>query len=124
MADLILLLGDVIFQEHEIPPRINFGGVQALGTHQLVGGGRIVDSMGSVDDDISFSGLFFSNANAGLDALPRAKELNALRKAGDELEFIYYDMVYLVKILDFKANFERFYQIPYSITLRVIQDLS
>lgn len=124
MADLIILLGDILFQEHEIPPRINFGGAQALGTQQLVGGGRKVDSMGAVDDDISFSGMFFSNANLGLEALPRARQLNTLRTLGLELEFIYYDMAYLVKIADFKANFERYYQIPYSITLKVVQDLS
>lgn len=124
MADLIILLGDIAFQEHEIPPRVNFGGTQALVTHQLVGGGRKVDSMGAIEDDIAFSGLFFNNANTGLDALSRAKEIDALRVSGLEIEFIYYDMIYLVKILDFKANFERYYQIPYSITLRVIQNLS
>jgi hypothetical protein len=124
MADLIVLLGDFIFQENEIPASINFGGSQALGVHQLIGGARVVDSMGNVDSDITWSGLFFNNITTGLSAIDRAKELNILRTLGLELPFIFYDLIYLVKIKEFLPVFERFYQVPYRITLQVIQDLN
>lgn len=124
MADLILLLGAFEFQENEIPASINFGGSQNLAIHQLIGGGRIVDSMGNNDHDISWSGLFFNNVTTGLSAIDRAREVNTLRTLGLELELVFYDLIYLVKIKEFRPSFERFYQVPYSITLQVIQDLN
>lgn len=123
MADLVVLLGDFVFQEHEIPASINFGGSQMLGVHQLIGGARVVDSMGHNEADITWSGMFYNNVTTGLNAIERAKIVNNLRVLGLELPFIFYDLIYTVKIKEFTARFERYYQIPYTITLQVIQDL-
>lgn len=115
----LLTLGQVIFQNFEIPERINFGGEQALAVKELVGGQRVVDAMGRRDDDISWSGLFFGEA-----AQYRAKFLDGMRVAGAKLPLTFSQFSYLVVIKEFKASFERFYQIPYDIKVTVVQDLN
>lgn len=119
MADTKLILGDFEFSHAEIPERINFGGDQSLAINKFVGGGRTIDSMGRDDDDITWNGWFI-----GTNALPRARYLDGLRANGGQLNFKYFDFNYSVVIRSFKANLEKYYQIPYSISLAVIQDLS
>lgn len=119
MADTKLILGDFTFDHAEIPERINFGGEQSLVVNKFVGGGRVIDCMGRDDDDISWSGWFI-----GTNALDRAHYLDQLRASGNQLTFKYFDFYYSVVIKSFKANLEKYYQIPYTISLAVIQDLS
>ena len=119
MTTTTLTLGSVIFSSYEIPQRINFGGSQALAVHQLVGGQRIIDSMGRLDDDISWSGIMFETT-----AVQRAKFLDQMRTGGLAWNLSWSSFSFSVVIKDFRANFERTYQIPYSITVTVIQDLT
>lgn len=114
-----LTLGTVVFSNFEIPERINFGGDQALAVHQLVGGKRVIDSLGRLDDDISWSGLMFEST-----ATFRAQFLDQMRVQGLPLNLTWGQFNYQVVIKSFKASFERTYQIPYSITVTVIQDLN
>lgn len=114
-----LKLGDVIFSNFEIPERINFGGDQALAVKQLVGGARQIDALGRVDDDISWSGLMFESA-----ASYRAQLLDNMRMQGAQLPLTWGLFNYLVVIKSFKPSFERSYQIPYSITCTVVQNLN
>jgi len=113
-----LTLGQVTFSNYEIPESINFGGSQSLSVKQLVGGQRIVDAMGRIDDDITWSGMFF-----GSTAVFRAKFLDGMRVAGAALPLTYNQFSYSVVIKEFRANFQRNYQIPYSLTVTVVQDL-
>jgi len=114
-----LTLGNVTFANFEIPERINFGGEQALAVKQLVGGQRVIDAMGRIDDDISWSGLMFEST-----ASFRAQYLDNMRMIGAQLPLTWGIFNYLVVIKSFRANFERSYQIPYSITCTVIQNLN
>ncbi|MDE2024865.1 MAG: hypothetical protein KGJ07_00050 [Patescibacteria group bacterium] len=114
-----LTLGPVTFATYEIPPKINFGGDQMLSVKKLVGGQRIIDAMGRDDDAISWSGLFF-----GSTALARARFLDGMRVQGLPLLLTWSQFSYSIVIRSFKPSFERTYQIPYSITCEVIQDLT
>ena len=114
-----LTLGQVTFSTYEIPQNINFGGDQALSIKQLVGGQRVIDAMGRVDDDITWSGLFFGSTSTF-----RARFLDTMRIQGLPLPLSWSQFNYSVVIKSFKASFERTYQIPYTITVSVIQDLS
>lgn len=117
MADLTLQLGSFTFSGAEIPQTIPFGGEQSLVVHKLVGGTRIVDAMGRDDAPIEWSGIFL-----GENALQRARQLNDMRIAGAALSLSYRTFNYTVVIKSFTAEFERFYQIHYKITLEVVQD--
>ena len=119
MTTTTLTLGPVTFSAYEIPQRINFGGSQALAVHQLVGGQRIIDSMGRLDDDITWSGIMFETT-----AVQRAKFIDQMRTGGLPWQLSWSSFNFSVVIKDFRANFERTYQIPYSITVSVIQDLT
>lgn len=119
MTIVTLTLGTVTFATYEIPPNINFGGNQMLSVKKLVGGQRVIDAMGRDDDAISWSGLFF-----GSTALARARFLDLMRVQGLPLLLTWSQFSYSVVIRSFKPKFDRTYQIPYSITCEVIQDLT
>lgn len=117
--DTQLVLGDVTFKEYEIPERIPGGGNQSLAVHQLLGGTRVVDTLGEDNDSLRWRGRF-----QGPDARDRARHLDFLRKQGLP-QFLTWDgYTYRVVIQRFEWDFERWYQIPYEITCVVVQDLT
>lgn len=118
-GDALLILGDIVFGYIEIPDHFNFGGDQMLSVQQLVGGRRVVNSLGPTEHDISWSGMFFGGT-----ATERALALDYLRKKGDIITFNFGTFLYDVIIKSYSAKFERFYQIPYSITLQVVKNNS
>lgn len=112
-----LVLGSITFQDFEIPERINFGGKQHAAVHKLIGGNRVVDAMGPDPDDVNWSGRF-----RGPNAMERAQALDAMRSAGAQVTLSYMSTFLVVLITDFKAEPERFYEIPYKITCTVVSD--
>lgn len=117
MSDFTLYLDSVAFQEFEIPDSIKAGGAQALFKHKYPGGVRTIDTMGPDDDDITWSGVFMDGA-----AQDRCRQLDTMRRQGQPVVVTWASYQYLVVIADFKFDFRRFWEIPYSITLAVIQD--
>ncbi|AZG14930.1 hypothetical protein [Cupriavidus pauculus] len=119
MADLVLFLGDFEFKKEEVPERIAIGGEQRLVTRELVGGLKQVHAMGASADPIEWRGWF-----RGPDALERGRYLDTLRVQGNQLTLVWSEFVYTVLIRRFAADFERYYQLPYTIVLEVVEDLS
>lgn len=117
MADFVLSLGDVDFADFEIPDSIKGGGSQSLEIHKYGGGQRTIDTFGADDDPISWSGLFLDGT-----AEARCIQIDAMRKAGTPVALSYSSFSYLVVIKSFTWDFEKYYQIPYAITLEVVQD--
>lgn len=114
----MLILGDVEFQEFEIPENLPIGGQQAGKLHKLPGGARVFDAHGPDDDDISWSGRF-----RGASALDRATALDSMRRAGDELQLSVLGLSYTVVIAKFSADIRRGgFEIPYNISVHVITD--
>ena len=113
-----LTLGPVIFTDFEIPETIKgVGGSQELVIHKLPGGVRIIDAMGRDDADIKWSGRF-----RGLLAEERAQELDALRIAGQPIPLSWSTFLYTVIIEEFLCDYQQPFEIPYSITLKVVSD--
>lgn len=117
MVDTVITLGSFTFQDLEVPQSINFGGDQRLVVHEMVGGARDVQTLGAQPADISWSGLM-----TGPDALTRAQQLNQMRIAGNTLSFSVFSESYSVIIASFSYYTERYYQVEYSITLKVVVD--
>ena len=111
----MLTLGGTTFQGFELPEKINFGGKQQLITHKLPGGGRVIDAMGRDDDDIAWQGRFRASA-----AGSRARAVDAMRIAGLPVTLAWDNYRFQVVISEFKADFERRYEIPYSITCAIL----
>lgn len=116
---VFLTLGPITFANDEIPSSINFGGDQSLSDKKLVGGRRDINAMGRIDDDISWSGMF-----RGATASFRARFLDGMRANGEEQTLTWSLFNYKVVIKSFKPNFHATYEIPYTITVAVVQDLN
>jgi hypothetical protein len=119
MPDFPVTLGSFSFQKFEVPSAMPFGGDQALTTHKLIGGGRVVDAMGRDDIRLSWSGTFLSP-----DADRRARALDALRVAGAPLMLVWNTHRYQVVIQNFSPIYRRASEVPYKLTCEVIQDLT
>ena len=117
MADFVLTLGGVTFKDFEVPASISAGGQQALAIHKYADGKRTVDAFGPDDDDIVWSGVFLDGT-----AEARCQQLDTMRRQGQNVTLTWGGFNYLVVVRAFKFEYERFYQIHYSITLAVVQD--
>ena len=117
--DTTINLGAFQFANHEIPERISWGGSQRIAVHELVGGQRVLDAMGRSDRALTWSGLFF-----GPNATERARFIDTMRAQGADQKLTFGQLAYMVKIQEFEPDYERFYQIPYRISLEVISDLA
>lgn len=113
-----LSIGPIVFSDFELPEVMPFGGEQILVVKKLVGGDRVVDAMGRDDNDKEWSGRF-----RGPLAETRARELDTLRIAGQQLILGWNSLLFLVVIKSFKAATQG-KEVPYSINCLVIQDLS
>lgn len=119
MSFVIVQLENFIFDNAEIPQAVNGGGDQMVAVHQLIGGKRVVDSMGKSTADIRFSGLF-----QGVTSLDRVKYVDGLKNAGLPVTFTYLDYRYKVVIKNFTWVYRAVYKISYQITLTVVEDLT
>ncbi len=112
-----ITLGAITFARFEIPESLPFGASQKTNVHTLVGGQKVIDVLGPMPVNPSWSGYFLNDA--GLD---RARYLKAQCEAGLPLSFTYSQFSYQVLITSFEARFQAGPYTPYSIALEVIAD--
>lgn len=117
MADVTLLLGPIVFQEFEVPARINLGGLQRVAVHRLVGGARVIDALGRDDAEIQFAGVF-----SGRDATLRARAVDELRALGTPLPLSWDVFYYTVILTRFDADYRNGWWIPFRIACTVLRD--
>lgn len=114
---VILTLGNVIFQDFEIPDTIKAGGAQKLDAKKFIGGTRTIDALGRDDDNIEWSGRF-----RGPTATARCQQLNAMRIAGKQVKVTWDSFSYQVLIDKFTFDYQQPFEIPYKISLMVLID--
>ena len=112
-------LGDFVFDGWEVPERIRWGGQQRMSVHKLIGGDRVIDTMGPDHADISWTGIMLSP-----DASLRADELDQMRIAGQLVPLIFANRYYEVVVSRFQADQRKAWHVPYSITCTVYRDQS
>lgn len=110
-----LTLDGFVFQDFEIPSEIAFGGSQALSVKKLIGGERVIDAMGSDDRPLEWSGRF-----RGKDAVSRALQLDAKRRAGRAVSLTWGELSFQVIIARFEPVFQQAFEVPYSISCEVV----
>lgn len=118
----ILLAGNqesFTFTGFAVPEQITFGGEQSLAVHALPGGSRVTESLGRNDGSISWSARF-----QGSGAEQEAYYVNYLRVLGKPLTLSWAEHKYDVLLKTFTAQYQRHYQIPYSIEFVVVEDLA
>jgi hypothetical protein len=116
---ITLTLGDFVFADTEIPEHIAVKTKQKTVVHKFVGGARQVDVLGADHEPLEWSGIF-----VGSNALVRAVTLKGMCDAGLPLSLSWSEFFYQVTIESFEADYERDYQIPYKLSLTVVQDMT
>lgn len=123
MADkkVTLTLGDFVFpsgqMDFAVPDSIPITMRQQVVNHDLVGGVRVIDAMGTFTDPVTWSGVF-----NGPDTLKNGRALETLLRAGAALPLTFSDKSFLVVITEWFIDFQRPYWIPYKITCSVVSN--
>ena len=117
LSGVALVLGPIVFQNFEIPDGINFGGDQRLAVHQLPGGPRVIDVLGDVPADITWSGVF-----SGAAAAARASTLETMRVEAAALTLSWDVFLFSVVIKQFEARYHNSAWVPYRLTVSVLGD--
>jgi hypothetical protein len=117
MSNIYLTFGGVTFQDFEVPEKISFGSRQRVAVHELIGGGRVVDTLGGQPTEILFSGIA-----SGSDATARIQSLDTACAAGSVLPLGWDAFFYQVVIAEFAADYTKPYWIPFEIGCVVITD--
>lgn len=116
MPDTQVMLGRVVFQDFEIPERMQFGGSQRTVVHKLIGGNRVVDVLGPDAEDKVWSGRF-----RGPTAVQRAQSLDRIRQLGKPVTLTWGGLTFQVIVASAVFDYERSYEIPYRISCIVSQ---
>lgn len=117
--DTTLVLDDFQFAAAEIPSEIPFGGQQRVAIHKLVGGVRVIDSLGRDDRALTWSGILM-----GKSAADRAGYLDSFRADGKARSLSWGPRSYMVIVQDFTPVYRRQYEIFYTISCEVVTDLT
>ena len=113
-ADTVVVLGSIALRDFEVPEKIPFGGRQIAHKHTLIGGARVVDTMGPDPHELKWKGRF-----RGADAVSRAQSIERLMNSGRQVTLSWGALVYQVIVHDFEADYERFYELPYHISCMI-----
>ncbi len=115
----LLTLGDLELDGFEIPSSVRFGGAQRAAVHRLLGGGRVIDTMGRDDYALVWSGIL-----SGAAASERARALDALRAQGPVIALAWDCFCYDVIITQLEFDFCSPWWITYKIECTVLADLA
>ncbi|WP_232346236.1 hypothetical protein [Cupriavidus sp. USMAA2-4] len=119
MADFQLTLGDMNFEDAEVPQSAAVWRRTGLVVHRMVGGVKSVQAMGGFSLPKAWDGWL-----RGPSPLQRARYLETMCEQGQPLALSWSELMYIVVIRTFRADFQRFYQMPYSIELEVVENLN
>lgn len=112
-----LMLGDFEFLEFEVPESIAVRGKQNTVQHQLIGGRRIIDVLGTEYEPFTWSGII-----TGPRASDRVSALERMRDAGHPLMLTLDEYRFTVVITAFNPVYEYVWRRPYSIELAVVRN--
>lgn len=119
MAD-VLTLGGFSFDGYSTPSHMMGGGKQSMVVHKLLGGGRVIDTLGPDEANIVWSGFFFSNT-----AYNDCLTLDGMRAAGAVLPLIWGSQFRSVIIESFIYKVRRLpVWVEYEISCMVYQNPS
>lgn len=120
MANDILTLGGIVFDDFSTPQGLGAGGAQALVLHKLPGGNRVIDTLGPDEADITWRGQFFGDL-----AYQTALALDALRAAGQVVPLSFGGQFRAVIISRFTYEIRRYpVWVLYEVTCTVYQNPS
>jgi len=96
-----VMLGTMVLSGPEVPDELVIGGHQALVVHRVIGGGRVIDSLGNDPARLILSGRFM-----GPFATRRARQIEAMREKAQALVFSVADLSARVWIAAFSWSYQ------------------
>lgn len=96
-----VMLGGLVLSGPEVPDELIIGGRQILVIHRLLGGGRVIDSVGNDAAQLVLTGRFVGPA-----ATRRARRVEAMREAAQILAFSVADLSARVWISEFSWSYQ------------------
>lgn len=112
-----LVLGNFEFLDFEVPERVAIAGRQKTVQHQMIGGQRIIDVLGTEYDPLSWSGVI-----TGYHAGERVSAIERMRDAGLPLVLTLDDYRFTVVITAFSPVYEFVWRRPYSIEVAIVSN--
>ncbi|WP_315315586.1 hypothetical protein [Pantoea vagans] len=112
-----LMLGDFEFLEFEVPEQIAIHVRQKTVQHQLIGGRRIIDVLGTEYEPLNWSGII-----TGPQSGERVNALERMRDAGHPVVLTLDNYRFTVVITAFKPVYEFVWRRPYSIEVAVVRN--
>jgi hypothetical protein len=112
-----LVLGEFEFMEFEVPEQIAIHGRQKTVQHQLIGGRRIIDVLGTEYEPLTWSGII-----TGSQAGERVSALERMRDTGHPVLLTLDDYRFTVVITAFSPVYEFIWRRPYSIEVAVVRN--
>lgn len=112
-----LMLGDFEFMEFEVPEQVAIHGRQKTVQHQLIGGRRVIDVLGTEYEPLTWSGII-----TGSQAGERVGALERMRDAGHPVLLTLDDYRFTVVITSFNPVYELIWRRPYSIEVAVVSN--
>lgn len=121
----LLQIGNLAFAISEHPSKLTFGGTQKLATHDLIGGGRVAQTLGDVLKDVTWSGNLWGTQGTFTDQVrSRIRALDQMRASGAEQRLKYLGERYDVVVTEFEGTYYHRYSGEYTITVKPIRDAS
>lgn len=111
-----LILGDFEFLDFEVPERIQILGKQKTVIHQMIGGKRVIDVLGTEYDPIRWSGII-----TGSESSSRVQALEWIRDTGNVVTLTLDDISFDVVVTEFAPAYEFKYRRPYHIEVAVLK---
>lgn len=112
-----LQLENMVFAGLEVPAKINRGGSQVLAVQRLVGGHKVIDSMGRDDAAITWTGTFLGGS-----AQARSTYLDSLRIAGKAVPLTWGPNSYTVVLKSVALSDSDPFVIDYTVECEVQSD--
>jgi len=112
-----LILGEFEFVEFEVPERVVIAGRQKTVHHQMIGGKRIIDVLGTEYEPLTWSGII-----TGTQAGERVRNLERMRDAGHPIVLTLDDYRFTVLITAFSPVYEFVWRRPYSIEVAIVSN--
>jgi hypothetical protein len=115
---VVLFLGDLLFEDFELPERLPHGGDHSLAVHKVVGGRRRIDALGPDDAAIEWSGVLFGEFSH-----LRSLQLDLLRRSGRVVELAHSLRRYRGIVSKYVGNVRSPLVVEYSLTFEILEDL-
>jgi len=112
-----LMLGDFEFMEFEVPEQVVIHGRQKTVQHQMIGGHRIIDVLGTEYEPLTWSGTI-----TGSQAGERVSALERMRDAGHPVLLTLDDYRFTVVITAFSPVYAFVWRRPYSIEVAIVRN--